>query len=148
LRQSEAIRRSIVEKYPHTLVYSEEMAMESLPVPTDETDPITLGLRIRHFRVQRGLTLEQLGLEVGVVASQLSLIENGHREPRLSLLKAIARTLDVSVPELLSNAAPSPRAALEIELDRIQRGPLYSTLGLPSVRAGKTLPDSALEAII
>lgn len=124
------------------------MPIEPIAGSAAGVDPITLGLRIRHFRVQRGLTLEQLGAEVGVVASQLSLIENGHREPRISLLTAVARALEVTVADLLSSAAPSPRAALEIELDRIQRGPLYGNLGLPSVRASRSLPDGAIEAII
>ncbi|HNP15232.1 MAG TPA: helix-turn-helix transcriptional regulator, partial [Terrimesophilobacter sp.] len=54
------------------------------------TDLATLGQRIRHFRSVAGLTLEQLGNEVGIAGSQLSLMENGRREPRLSLLQSIA----------------------------------------------------------
>ena len=53
-------------------------------------DLATLGQRMRHFRTAAGLTLDQLGADVGVAASQLSLMENGKREPRLSLLGAIA----------------------------------------------------------
>ena len=48
-------------------------------------DLATLGQRMRHFRTEAGLTLDQLGADVGVAASQLSLMENGRREPRLSL---------------------------------------------------------------
>jgi transcriptional regulator with XRE-family HTH domain len=50
----------------------------------------TLGHRIRHHRVAHALTLDELGAIVGVAGSQLSLIENGKREPKLSLLQAIA----------------------------------------------------------
>jgi len=103
---------------------------------------------MRHFRSRRGLTLEQLGSAVGVAASQLSLMENGRREPRLSLLSAIAEQLDVPVAELLDESAPSERAALEIELERIQETRLYRELGLPPLRASKTMSDDTLRTII
>ncbi|HEY4152753.1 MAG TPA: helix-turn-helix transcriptional regulator, partial [Pseudolysinimonas sp.] len=73
---------------------------------------------MRHFRVAAGLTLDQLGAQVGIASSQLSLMENGKREPRLSLLGAIAEHLGIPVSELLDTTAPSERAGLEIELDR------------------------------
>lgn len=111
-------------------------------------DLATLGQRMRHFRVAADLTLEQLGTDVGVAASQLSLMENGRREPRLSLLAAIAERLGIAVTDLLEDAAPSERAALEIELDRAQSGALYAQLGLPAVRAGKGMPDETLRALV
>ncbi|HEY0248287.1 MAG TPA: helix-turn-helix transcriptional regulator, partial [Gryllotalpicola sp.] len=49
-------------------------------------DLVTVGRRIRHYRVQRGMTLDQLGERVAAAPSQLSLIENGRREPKLRLL--------------------------------------------------------------
>ena len=111
-------------------------------------DLLILGKRIRHFRTLRQLTLEQLGEAVGVVPSQLSLIENGRREPKLSLLTSLAEQLGVSVPELLSTDAPDRRSELEVELDRLQKGSLYSSLGLPPVRNSRGMPDEALEAIV
>lgn len=111
-------------------------------------DLVTLGQRIRHFRQEAGLTLDQVGEQVGTAASQLSLIENGRREPRVTLLGEIAKALGVSVPDLLDETPPSPRAALEIELDRLQRSALYARLGLPTVRPGRTLGDDVLEALV
>ncbi len=113
-----------------------------------ETNLLVLGKRIRHFRGVAGFTLEQLGEAVGVVPSQLSLVENGRREPKLSLLTALAAALGVTIADLLSTEAPDRRSALEIELDRLQKSALYSQLGLPQVRNTKTLPDEALEAIV
>lgn len=109
---------------------------------------LILGKRIRHYRGERGMTLEQLGEAVGVVPSQLSLIENGRREPKLSLLNALAVALGVGVPDLLSTEAPDRRSELEVELDRLQKGGLYTELGLPPVRSSKGIPDEALEAIV
>src|SRR5699024_9773314 len=56
-------------------------------VETSEMNRLIRGKRIRFYRVEAGLTLEQLGTRVGVGPSQLSLIENGRREPKLSLLE-------------------------------------------------------------
>lgn len=111
-------------------------------------DLATLGQRIRHYRVEAGLTLDQLGEQVGTAASQLSLIENGRREPRVTLLGDIARALGVTVPDLLDETPPTPRAALEIELERMQRSALYARLGLPAVRASRALSDEVLEALV
>ncbi len=125
-----------------------------IPAPAHEravpvgAEQLTLGRRIRHLRTERGLTLEQLGRVVGTTASQLSLVENGHREPRLSLLTAIAEALGVDVPHLLSTRPPTRRAALEIELERAQRSALWTSLGLPAVRASRTLPTPVLEALV
>lgn len=112
------------------------------------TDLTTLGQRIRHFRTTSGLTLDQLGTATGVAASQLSLIENGRREPRLSLLQTIASATGVAVADLLEETPPTPRAALEIELERMQDGAVYRGLGLPALRASKSMSDDALEALV
>ncbi len=112
------------------------------------TDLLTLGRRIRHYRTERGVTLDRLAAATSTTASQLSLVENGHREPRLSLLSAIAAALEVRVEDLLSSEPPSRRAALEIALDAAQRSPHYAGLGLPAVRPGKALPTEALEALV
>ena len=111
-------------------------------------DLVTLGSRIRHFRVVAGLTLDQLGALVGIAGSQLSLIENGRREPRLTTLTAIAASLGVAVSTLLDDAPPTERARLEIKLERMQRSPVYASLGLPSVRAAKSMGDETLAALV
>src|ERR671912_606952 len=111
-------------------------------------DLATLGQRIRHFRGERGLTLDQLGETVGMAGSQLSLIENGKREPKLSTLDALAAALYVDLSALLAREAPSRRAALELELGRAQASPLYATLGLPSIKASRGITDESLEAIV
>jgi transcriptional regulator with XRE-family HTH domain len=113
-----------------------------------ETPLDTLGHRIRHFRSASGLTLDGLGERVGIAGSQLSLIENGKREPKLSTLQAIAGALGLDLSDLLSGEAPSRRASLEIDLERAQRGALYAALGLPRVRVTKGTPDETLEAIV
>jgi XRE family transcriptional regulator, fatty acid utilization regulator len=112
------------------------------------SDLTTLGQRIRHFRTRSGLTLDEFGAAVGVAGSQLSLMENGKREPRLSLLTRMAEALDIQVADLLSNEPPTARAALEIRLDQMQQGSLYSSLGLPVLRASRAMSDDTLSVIV
>ncbi len=112
------------------------------------TDLATLGQRIRYFRNEAGLTLDQLGSAVGIAGSQLSLMENGRREPRLSLLQGIARTVGIEVSVLLDEQAPTARAALEIELDRMQKATVYQGLGLPAIRPSRTMPEDTLLSLV
>nr|WP_026529917.1 XRE family transcriptional regulator [Haematomicrobium sanguinis] len=111
-------------------------------------DVISVGRRIRHLRKERKLTLEALGAALGVAPSQLSMIENGKREPKLSVLQGLAESLDVGLDELLGAKPPSRRAALEIELERAQRGPLYESLGLPRVKISPRTPMDVLESLV
>ncbi|WP_104167074.1 helix-turn-helix domain-containing protein [Arthrobacter sp. SX1312] len=111
-------------------------------------DLISLGRRVRHLRKAKDLTLDDLGAAVGTVASQLSLVENGKREPKLGMLQRLAAALGVTIDELLGAEPPSRRAALEIALERAQRGPLYESLGLPKVRISSRLPVEVLESLV
>jgi predicted transcriptional regulator/DNA-binding XRE family transcriptional regulator len=111
-------------------------------------DALTLGRRIRELRVARQLTLEDLGVAIARAPSQVSMLENGKREPSLALLRSIALALTVSVDELLDPAAPSERAALEIAVERAQRGPVFAALGLDPIRVSKTQSDIHLRTIL
>ncbi|MGV8885719.1 MAG: helix-turn-helix domain-containing protein [Microbacteriaceae bacterium] len=111
-------------------------------------DSLTVGRRVRQLRTERGMTLDDLGAAIGRAASQVSVIENGKREPKLSELQGLARALDVPLDRLLSTEAPTGRAALEIAFERAQRGPLYASLSLPPVPVRKTLSDEAISTIL
>lgn len=60
-----------------------------------------VGSNIRRLRSEQGLTQAQLAEASGITVPQLSLIENGH-EPKVHRAEAIAKSLGVSVDELLS----------------------------------------------
>jgi transcriptional regulator with XRE-family HTH domain len=111
-------------------------------------DPLVFGHRLRHLRRAAGLTLDGLGAAVGRPASYLSQLENGHREPRLSTVDALAAALGCTTADLLSPAAPNRRAELEVALAHIQEDPVYRDLRLPYLRPTAKLDDAALEHIV
>ena len=117
-------------------------------MPPTSLELSTLGHRIRHQRVSRGFTLDELGERVGVAGSQLSLIENGKREPKLSLLQAIADATGADVADLLSTEPPNRRAALEIELERAQNSSVFRQLGIAPVKVTKGMSDETIETVL
>ena len=117
-------------------------------VQTDGIDLVTFGQRLRHLRRMRGLTLTELGERIDRAPSVLSLIENGRREPKLSLIEQLATALSVPVTELLSRQPPSRRAQLEIALAEAQQDPSYRRLGLPALKIGARVPTDVLEHLV
>lgn len=111
-------------------------------------DPLVVGQRLRHLRRSSGLTLDALGSRVGKKASYLSLIENGHREVRLSLIDALAGALGVTPSDLVAPEAPTRRARLEIALQRAQEEPLYRELHLPWIKPSASVPSDVIEHIL
>ncbi|MCK8646369.1 helix-turn-helix domain-containing protein [Mycobacterium colombiense] len=63
--------------------------------------------RLRELRVQRGLTLQEVGERAGIDVSTLSRLESGKRRLALDHLPRLARALSVSTDELLQ-APPTP----------------------------------------
>src|ERR1700704_4365428 len=106
-----------------------ELSEKDSPSLTDNgLDLATFGQRLRHLRRARGITLSELGTRVGRAPSALSLLENGRREPKLSLIDALATALSVPAEELLRAQPPSRRAQLEIAVEEAQHDPLYAEL--------------------
>jgi predicted transcriptional regulator/transcriptional regulator with XRE-family HTH domain len=115
---------------------------------TASAETLMFGQRLRHLRRSRGLTLDALGEKVGKPAPFLSLVENGRREARLSLIEALAAALGVTASELLSGQPPSRRAQLEIELQQAQEDPLYRSLRLPYLKPSARVPDDVLQHVV
>jgi predicted transcriptional regulator/DNA-binding XRE family transcriptional regulator len=121
---------------------------DSQSLPGSGLDLVLFGQRLRHMRRARGMTLTELGERVGRAPSVLSLLENGRREPKLSLIEALASALDVTSAELMRREAPSRRAQLEIALEEAQRDPVYARLGLPYLRPGPRVPSDVIEHVL
>jgi transcriptional regulator with XRE-family HTH domain/predicted transcriptional regulator len=117
-------------------------------VGTSPVDALVFGQRLRHLRTRRGLTLSDLGERVGRQPPYLSRLENGKREPTLSLIGALAQALDVTPGELLDPTPPSRRARLEVALHRAQEDPVYTRLGLGPFPLSRKISDEVLEHVL
>lgn len=69
-----------------------------------------MALLLKQWRERRGLSLRQLGERSGVSFVNISNIETGKLDPRLSTLERLARALNISVRDLLpSERRPTRR---------------------------------------
>lgn len=114
----------------------------------DSFDALTLGRNIREQRKACSLTLEQLASRIDRAPSQLSAIENGKREPKLSMIRLIATALNTTVDSLFDAAEVGERAALEIAVERAQRGPVFESLGIEPIRVSSATSDDTLKAVL
>ena len=62
-----------------------------------------LGQRIKELRKELNMTQEDLAFKVGVDRSYMGFIERGEKNPTLSRLDKIAKTLKVSLSDLFSS---------------------------------------------
>ncbi|MGH8195419.1 MAG: helix-turn-helix domain-containing protein, partial [Woeseiaceae bacterium] len=62
----------------------------------------TIGIQLKALRNRHGLSQRQLALRAGVSNATVSLIEHGHTDPSLGLLKRILDALGVSFAEFFS----------------------------------------------
>lgn len=61
-------------------------------------------LSVKESRKQANLTQQALAEKLGVTREHISAIENGRKEPSLTLLKKIANKLDVSLVSLFQES--------------------------------------------
>ena len=68
---------------------------------------VQVGSAIRRTRQDSGLNLQELARLSGISISALSLIETGKRDPRLSTLDKIAKSLNTTVRSFFGDAGPA-----------------------------------------
>src|ERR1017187_1881934 len=107
-----------------------------------------IGRRLRERPPAQSPTVPLLAVRLGRPPSQVSLIENGRKELKLSELRQIASALATTVETLMNAEPPNRRAALEIALDRAQRGAVFSSLNIPNLAIRKSLSDDAMATIL
>jgi len=60
-----------------------------------------VGKRIRHFRIEAGLSQEKLSFECNLDRTYIGSVERGERNIALINLNKLAKALNVSISELL-----------------------------------------------
>lgn len=85
----------------------------------------SLGLRIKQLRAEQEITQEELADRCDLFRTYMSRIESGQANPTLTALHALARGLDVSLPDLLMvptlTRAPRVRSARPLSRGRVSR---------------------------
>lgn len=66
-----------------------------------KTKSRAFGPVLKHFRIERKLTQEELAEKVGVVTSYVSMMESGQKFPNLEMLFALAEALGLTASELV-----------------------------------------------
>ena len=61
---------------------------------------IRFGKNLKHHRITKGFTQEQLANELGVEISQISRIERGVINTSVTTLYTISKTLDIDISQL------------------------------------------------
>ena len=74
-------------------------SLAALPQPT----PISIGVTIREFRLQRGMSQGDIEKRTGLLRCYLSRVENGHTVPSLETLQTIAGALDLPLSQFFAD---------------------------------------------
>lgn len=74
------------------------------PTPTVPPDsaPINIGVTIREFRLQRGMSQGDIEKRTGLLRCYLSRVENGHTVPSLETLQKIAAALELPLSQFFA----------------------------------------------
>ena len=73
-------------------------------VAKQKREGATFGERLKSLRKAAGLTLEQLGERVGMRHQNIARLESGGREPSWDTVKRLAKALNVSTDEFVTEA--------------------------------------------
>jgi len=81
--------------------------------------------RLAELRESQALTLRDLAERSGVDANTINQVELGHRKPRPSTLRKLARALEVDVEEFYTEPALAEKAEAPREAGQEERAPLW-----------------------
>ena len=73
----------------------------------------TLGSVVKEARYGAIMSQRELGTALGVKASHIAYLENGHRNPSISLINRISETLGLDAKELLVLAHPEAKQIVD-----------------------------------
>lgn len=86
----------------------------------EDQETLTIGEKVKKLRTKEGLTLAELQELSGISKTYLSDLETGKAgNPTISIIRKIAKALDTSETELLSNQIPTQRSGLTYGAPRI-----------------------------
>jgi transcriptional regulator with XRE-family HTH domain len=103
-------------------------------------DPVAgIGPRIRNYRLERGMTLKQLGAATGLSHPFLSQVERGLARPSVRSIAAIARALQVPPEALWTDIGADRRRYVDVI--RRAQAPVLSLSELTDEGTARVLTD-------
>jgi transcriptional regulator with XRE-family HTH domain len=78
-------------------------ALPERPAAPVESAPINIGITIRSFRLQRGMSQGDIEKRTGLLRCYLSRVENGHTVPSLDTLQKIASAMDMPLSHFFAD---------------------------------------------
>src|SRR5436190_103508 len=90
----------------------------SAPAPPASREPasMNIGVTIRGFRLQKGMSQGDIEKRTGLLRCYLSRVENGHTVPSIETLQKIAGALDLPLSQMFDEQ-PSAREVPGLSLD-------------------------------
>jgi transcriptional regulator with XRE-family HTH domain len=77
-----------------------------------------LGKRIKEYRINRGITLQELSEKIGLTKGYLSKIEKAKKAPPVSTLIMLANALEISISDIFGEAEENSPICLVKEKER------------------------------
>ena len=103
--------------------------------------PESLGQDLRILRKQRGLTLAELGENIGRSVGWLSQVERDISEPSLQELRTLSKALDVPISSFFGKTPSIPREEGRVVRKDARRPLGHRTLGLTEELLSPDLTD-------
>ena len=97
-------------------------ALPQEPAGTVETAPapINIGVTIRGFRLQKGMSQGDIEKRTGLLRCYLSRVENGHTVPSLETLQKIAAALDLPLSQFFAEDPVKDVPGMSLSADEIR----------------------------
>jgi transcriptional regulator with XRE-family HTH domain len=90
--------------------------------PPDSPEPaaMNIGVTIRGFRLQRGMSQGDIEKRTGLLRCYLSRVENGHTVPSIETLQKIAGALDLPLSQMFDDQPRQEVPGLSLNEDEIR----------------------------
>jgi transcriptional regulator with XRE-family HTH domain len=96
----------------------------ALPAPAPpappETAAMNIGVTIRSFRLQKGMSQGDIEKRTGLLRCYLSRVENGHTVPSIETLQKIAGALDLPLSQMFDDQPRQEVPGLSLNEDEIR----------------------------
>ncbi|MCC6146871.1 MAG: helix-turn-helix transcriptional regulator [Anaerolineaceae bacterium] len=117
--------------------------MNSVKIEKLNTMHSNVGTRVKEFRKQAGMTLNNLAERTGLTASFISQVERGRASLSLNSLQALASALEIPVFQFIATEPSTEDKTLSTPMS--SNSDKFNPVVSPGKRSRFVLPDTGLE---